>query len=294
MSRNLLLRIAFAAVAIPVALWGIYRGGWLLALLLALLGMRGTWEVYALARRRGIEALTELGLLGAAALPVLGYLGLPATALGVHCFYCGTDATLLLTLGVMWVLSVFGAALRVRAPTERPLAAIAVTVLGPLYASGLLSFLYVLRYGPVATVNPGVGLAYAALPLVVMWVCDTAAMALGTAVGGPKLAPVVSPKKTWAGAIAGLVAGVVAALAYKALLPARATVSLTSLELVLVGIVVALFGQVGDVAESLLKREAGVKDSSDLIPGHGGVLDRLDSLYFAVPATALLYLVFQL
>ena len=110
----------------------------------------------------------------------------------------------------------------------------------------------------------------------------------------PKLAPVVSPNKTWSGAIAGLVAGVAAALAYKALLPARATVSLTSLELVLVGIVVALFGQVGDVAESLLKREAGVKDSSDLIPGHGGVLDRLDSLYFAVPATALLYLVFQL
>src|SRR5439155_21625165 len=204
MSRNLLLRIVFAAVAIPVALWGIYRGGWLLALLLALLGMRGTWEVYALARRRGIEPLTELGLLGAAALPVLGYLGLPATALGVHCFYCGTDATLLLTLGAMWVLSVFGAALRVRAPTERPLAAIAVTVLGPLYASGLLSFLYLLRYGPVATVNPGVGLAYAALPLVVMWVCDTAAMAVGTALGGPKLAPVVSPNKTWSGAIAGL------------------------------------------------------------------------------------------
>jgi len=294
MSRNLMLRIAFAAVAIPVALWVIYQGGWVLALLLAVLGMRGTWEVYALAQRQGIRPLTELGLLGAAALPVLGYLGLPATALGVQCLYCGSDASLLLSLGAVWVLSVFGAALRVRAPTERPLAAIAVTILGPLYASGLLSLLYLLRYGPVATVNPIVGLSYAALPLVVMWVCDTVAMAVGTAVGGPKLAPVVSPNKTWSGAIAGLVAAVAAAFTYNALLPARAALSLTAVELTLVGVVVALFGQVGDVAESLLKREAGAKDSSDLIPGHGGLLDRLDSLYFAIPATALLYIVFQL
>ncbi len=294
MSRNLWLRIAFAAVAIPAALWVIYHGGWLLAALLAVLGLRGTWEVYALARRQGIQPLTELGLLGAAALPVLGYLGLPATALGVQCFYCGSEPSLLLALGAVWVLSVFGAALRVRAPTERPLAAIAVTILGPLYASGLLSLLYLLRYGPVATVNPIAGLSYAALPLVVMWVCDTAAMAVGTLLRGPKLAPVVSPNKTWSGAIAGLIAAVVAAFAYKALLPGRAQLSLTALELVLVGVVVALFGQVGDVAESLLKREAGVKDSSDLIPGHGGLLDRLDSLYFAIPATALLYSVFQL
>ncbi len=294
MSRNLMLRIAFAAVAIPVALWVIYRGGWLLAVLLVALGVRGTWEVYGLARRQGIRPLTELGLLGAAALPVLGYLGLPATALGEQCPYCGTDASLLLALGAIWVLSVFGAALRVRAPTERPLVAIAVTVLGPLYASGLLSFLYVVRYGPVATVSPVRGLSYAALPLVVVWVCDTAAMAGGTVLGGPKLAPVVSPNKTWSGAVAGLVAAVVAAFTYAALLPARARLSLTALELTLVGVVVALFGQVGDVAESLLKREAGVKDSSTLIPGHGGILDRLDSLYFAIPATALLYLVFQL
>src|SRR2546422_299475 len=119
MSRNLLLRIAFAAVALPVALWVIYQGGWVLALLLAVLGMRGTWEVYALAQRQGIRPLTELGLLGAAALPVLGYLGLPATALGVQCFYCGSDASLLLSLGAVWVLSVFGAALRVRAPSDR-------------------------------------------------------------------------------------------------------------------------------------------------------------------------------
>ena len=294
MSRNLMLRIAFAAVAIPVALWGIYRGGWVLASLLALLGVVGTWEVYGLAQRQGIRPLTVLGLLGAAAIPLLGYMSLIPAVRGVECYYCATASRWVLPLAAIWLMGVFGDALRLRTPGERPLATIGVTVLAPLYASGLLSFLYMLRYGPVGAANPLSGLAYAALPLVAMWVCDTAAMAVGTLVGGPKLAPVVSPNKTWSGAIAGVVASVIAVFVFRALLPANATVSLTSLELTLVGIAVALFGQIGDVAESLLKRETGVKDSSDLIPGHGGLLDRLDSLYFAIPATALLYFVFQL
>ena len=289
-----MLRIAFAAVAIPVALWVIYRGGWLLASLLALLGVLGTWEVYGLAQRQGIRPLTVLGLLGAAAIPLLGYLSLVPTVSGQECYYCTTANRWALPLAAIWLMGVFGDALRLRAPNERPLATIAVTVLAPLYASGLLTFLYILRYGPVAAHNSATGLAYTALPLVAMWVCDTAAMAAGTILKGPKLAPVVSPNKTWSGAIAGIVTSVIAVFVFQVLLPANAAVSLAPLELVLVGIAVALFGQIGDVAESLLKREAGVKDASDLIPGHGGLLDRLDSLYFAIPATALLYLVFQL
>ena len=127
-----------------------------------------------------------------------------------------------------------------------------------------------------------------------MWVCDTAAMAAGTLIGGPKLAPVLSPNKTWSGAVAGTVAAVIAALVLGAITIRDFHPPLTASELVAVGLVVALFGQSGDVAESLLKREAGVKDSSNLIPGHGGLLDRFDSLYFAIPATALLYTILQL
>jgi phosphatidate cytidylyltransferase len=294
MSRNLLQRIGFAIVAIPAALWIIYLGGWPLAALLAVLGVAGTWEVYGLARRQGIQPLTVLGLVGAAAIPLLAYLGLLPTVQATECYYCTTAAHWTLPVAAIWVMGVSGDALRLRGPTQRPLATIAVTVFAPLYASGLLSFIYILRYGPVAALHSIAGLSYTALPLVAMWVCDTAAMAAGTLFGGPKLAPVVSPNKTWAGALAGMVGALAAVFLFRALLPTEAALSLTSLELVLVGVVVALFGQVGDVVESLFKREAGVKDSSDLIPGHGGLLDRLDSLYFAIPATALLYLVFQL
>jgi len=130
------------------------------------------------------------------------------------------------------------------------------------------------------------------LPLIVTWVCDTSAMAAGTLIGGPKLAPLLSPRKTWAGAVGGLVGGLVAALVYGPLVLDRVALRLDVLQLATVGVVVAVTAQVGDVAESLFKREAGVKDSSSLIPGHGGVLDRLDSLYFVMPASAALFRLF--
>src|SRR5260370_1200251 len=128
--------------------------------------------------------------------------------------------------------------------------------------------------------------ARAVMPPVITWVCDTCARAAGALVGGPKLAPVLSPRKTWAGAIGGVVGGVLAALVYGPLVLERVALRLELWQLVTVGLVVAVAAQVGDVAESLFKREVGVKDSSSLIPGHGGVLDRLDSVYFVAPVAA--------
>ncbi len=295
MTSNLARRIAVSAIAIPAALWVIYLGGWPLALVLAALGALGTWEVFGLAQREGIRPLAVPGLLAAAAIPLLAYVTLGRTDSRVVCLYCGRSLDpLLLPLAALWVLGAFGVALRVRSPSEKPLTAIAVTVFAPLYTSGLLSLLYVLRYGPVAALRSAGGLWFAAAPLVVMWACDTAAMAAGSLIGGPKLVPVLSPNKTWAGAVVGTLVAVVAALVLGHIRLWGFSPPLTTPELIAVGLVVALAGQVGDVAESLLKREAAVKDSSTLIPGHGGVLDRLDSLYFAIPATALLYTVLQL
>ena len=112
--------------------------------------------------------------------------------------------------------------------------------------------------------------------LCVVWATDSAAYLAGSAIGGPKLAPFISPNKTWTGAIAGLIAGVGASLALAALggLEPRAPFILCSL-------VLSLLTQCGDLAESFLKRTFGVKDASDLIPGHGGALDRLDGMIFA-------------
>jgi len=112
-----------------------------------------------------------------------------------------------------------------------------------------------------------------------IWVCDSAAYFAGRAWGRHKLFPRVSPNKTWEGAIAGFVAAVAVFLVARALvLP-----YLTPVGALVCGVIVGVFGQLGDLVESLLKRDAGVKDSSNLIPGHGGVLDRFDSLLFVAP-----------
>ena len=127
----------------------------------------------------------------------------------------------------------------------------------------------------------GIWLQTLTLGCVSSWVCDSAALFGGTAFGKHKLAPHVSPKKTVEGAVCGALASIPAG-ALVALLPFMNGVSVP------LGIVTALIastlGQIGDLAESLIKRMIGIKDFSDLIPGHGGVFDRVDSLLFAIPA----------
>jgi phosphatidate cytidylyltransferase len=279
-SRNLLIRIAFAVPAIAVTLLLLRLGGWALAGVLAVLGVLGTREVYDLARAQGIEPLEWVGFIGAALCP-----------LAVYWVKGYAEWEPVVYVGAVWLLVVLvvGAA---RGPDHRPLTAVAVTVFGGMYASGMLSFIVAIRHGPHSDAHQLGSVALVVLPLVVTWVCDTCAMAAGTLVGGPKLAPVLSPRKTWAGAVGGVVGGLAAALAYGPLVLDRVALRLDLWQLVTVGVVVALAAQVGDVAESLFKREAGVKDSSSLIPGHGGVLDRLDSLYFVLPLTAGLFRLF--
>lgn len=119
----------------------------------------------------------------------------------------------------------------------------------------------------------------------VVWASDTAAYAAGRSIGGPKLWPRVSPNKTWAGLIGALVAGAVAAAVFAVLEPDAAP-----LRLVLLGVALAVVAQAGDLAESALKRLFNLKDASDLIPGHGGFMDRMDSVIAVAVAAALLAL----
>jgi phosphatidate cytidylyltransferase len=119
----------------------------------------------------------------------------------------------------------------------------------------------------------------------VVWSSDTAAYAAGRAIGGPKLWPRVSPNKTWAGLLGALVAGAAAAAVFAALEPEASAV-----RLLLLGVGLAFVAQAGDLAESALKRLFNLKDASDLIPGHGGFMDRMDSIVAAAVAAALLAL----
>jgi phosphatidate cytidylyltransferase len=119
----------------------------------------------------------------------------------------------------------------------------------------------------------------------VVWSSDTAAYAAGRAIGGPKLWPRVSPNKTWAGLLGALAAGAAAAAVFAALEPEASAV-----RLLLLGVGLAFVAQAGDLAESALKRLFNLKDASDLIPGHGGFMDRMDSIVAAAVAAALLAL----
>ena len=115
--------------------------------------------------------------------------------------------------------------------------------------------------------------------LATIWICDSAAFFVGTAIGKHKLFPRVSPKKSWEGAIAGFIFSIAAMIAAKFII----LDVLTLTDAIIIGLIVGVFGQVGDLIESLLKRDAGIKDSSQIIPGHGGIFDRFDSLIYTAP-----------
>lgn len=289
---NSLQRILFALIAIPVVVGIVYWGGLPLALLITAAALVGTREFFLLAERRGIRPIWWLGLLMAAAFPLGAWWrwgGLITTNMlawaSVGDFVAGPYLFAILMLGVLTVT------LLSRRPDEQPLGAAAVTLLGPLYCSGLLSFVLGIRYATGPHRHwPATWIVF--FPLAITWICDTAAMYGGRAFQGPKLWPSVSPGKTRSGSLAGLVAGVLAALLYARLALVPSGIDLPLTQVIVIGVVIAIAAQIGDLAESLFKREAGVKDSSGLIPGHGGLLDRLDALYFVLPTAAILYRIF--
>jgi phosphatidate cytidylyltransferase len=283
MSNNMTRRLAVAAVGIPVAAGVVYLGGWVLAVLLAVFGVVGALELYRLGGRTGVQPLTTVGALGAGLIPLVALATMSAG--GAH-----LGPMSVLFGAVSWFILAVGLAAASRRPDERPLASVALTVFAALYAGGLPAFILLLRHAPGLSREAGTAVVF--LPLVITWVGDSLAMFGGKWLGGPKLAPVLSPNKTWSGAVSGAVGAVVLAPLYGLLVLSPVGVHVPSWQLIVLGLALSIVGQSGDVAESLFKREAGVKDSGTFFPGHGGVLDRFDSLYWVLPATAVLLTLF--
>ncbi|HEX9727059.1 MAG TPA: CDP-archaeol synthase [Gemmatimonadales bacterium] len=282
MASSLPRRVGVAAVGIPLAFGLVYLGEWPLVIALQGLALLGTAELYRLAAPLGVRALAVSGLLGAVLAPVVLW-GL-VEGNGLVTTWGGYAA-------ILWLLATLAAAVWRRAPDERPLDAAAITVLGVLYAALLPSFVVVLRHTvPDAPPWPATWLVF--LPLAITWICDSMAMAGGALIGGAQCAPVISPNKTWAGTVTGSLSAVVAAILYGMLVLDRVGTHLPWWQLATMGLVLSVVGQLGDLAESLFKRAAGVKDSGTVFPGHGGVLDRLDSLYWVLPISALMLTVF--
>jgi len=132
---------------------------------------------------------------------------------------------------------------------------------------------------------------------VAIWSCDIGAYAFGKVVGGPKMAPHLSPNKTWAGMVGGALSAVIMVTAYDVWLeslPGNQIIEELDWPLhAMIGLILSCVGQVGDLVESALKRRAGVKDSGNIIPGHGGLLDRIDALLLALPVFAAVMLVME-
>jgi phosphatidate cytidylyltransferase len=268
-------RIIFAVIAAPISIAIVYFGDWALAILLSVLAALAAWELFRIARETGAFPLEPAGIALAALLPIAVH----AQRLG---FY-----NLSLTAVVGMVLVIFASTIWLRGPAGKPLASVAITAFGVTYA-GLFSYIYALRYHNYA-IGAAAGTALVLLPVLLTWTTDIGAFVFGRAFGRKKLIPSISPGKTVEGAVGGLGLAIVVCLLYvRFILMPYAQLGLTIQGAVLVAIVISIAAQTGDLAESLLKREAGVKDSSRIIPGHGGILDRFDSLLFVMPVAFLL------
>lgn len=270
-------RVIVAVIGAPIAIWLIWTGDAALATLASVLAAIAAWEFYRIARGAGGSPLAPLGIVLAALLPI-----------AVHAQYLGVVRFPVAVL-TLTVLGVIAASIWLRRIDQHPISAAATTVLGVLYTGGTLSYAYALRYFGYA-VGETAGALVVVLPVVLTWSSDTGAYFAGRLIGGRKLMPSVSPAKTISGAIGAVVTtvGICALYVHLALKPyAQLAFSPWGLATFAIGISVA--AQIGDLAESLFKREAGVKDSGTLFPGHGGVLDRLDSLFFVLPVAYALY-----
>ncbi len=279
---NATTRVATALVAIPIVVGAIWLGGWAFYAFVALISIGALMEFYWLAEKKGAHPNKVIGVAAALLLPVLMAMDLTTSLMYPELMRSGDLlVSRLLEIALLGALLMLLGAVTLLWETFRTrgsaLLNVTATLGGIIYVPLLLSSLVGLRFH--FHESPGRGIANVLMVLVTIWICDSAAYYCGRAFGRHKLFERVSPKKTWEGAIGGLVFSVVALLAARYWWLAWLTLP----NAIVIGAIVGIFGQIGDLAESHLKRDAGVKDSSQLIPGHGGLLDRFDSLIIVAP-----------
>ena len=265
-------RVAVAAVGIPLAVAAVYAGGWVLGALLVLVAVLAALEFARMAERKEARPLAWFSAAGAAGFVLLAAASPRAGPSGAG--FAGWTALLVLlaTSGSIWLRGVAG----------QPLLAASTTVFGALYTGALLAFGLFLRHLPgVQNATHGTVLLFA--PVLLTWISDSAAYFAGRRWGRTKLIPQVSPGKTVQGSVGALVATAVAGAAYGLLLNQYPSYRVSLLAAAGFGLLISLIAQLGDLVESLIKRDAGFKDSGALLPGHGGALDRFDSLLFTLP-----------
>lgn len=299
--EKLFARVVVALIAIPFILWLTMLGGYYFFVLITVISTLSLFEFYRLAETKGAFPLKVIGLIAGILINgIFIYERLQVciydffAACGVHLAMFSLHQLLLVVLLKFLLLIMLIELFRTKGS---PMLNIASTMAGVLIVSLCFGTLIFLRElfphgfptykffstgiasdSQLAQVNRWGGYTVIAI-LATIWICDTAAYFSGVSFGKHRLFERVSPKKTWEGAIVGFIFAVLTMVLAKYL----ALEYLALHHALVLGVFIGVFGQVGDLIESRFKRDAGVKDSSTLLPGHGGVYDRFDSLVYISP-----------
>jgi phosphatidate cytidylyltransferase len=301
---NLAPRVAVAVVAIPIILFITTKGGALFLLLVLGIALLALHEFFVMAKAKGADPQVMVGMIAVVFLH-LSFFHEKIQNVLLPMFIGSGGISMLTKLQLFLTILLLSFVLVFIVELFRNAGSIFLnagyTLFGIVYIGIFLSSLVgirelfgaefpyslaVLHIGDVSPLDDAIyhatyswgGLTIISI-LASIWMCDTAAYFGGLSMGKHKLFPRVSPNKSWEGAVWGFFAAIATMMvAQKYFLP-----YLQFHQAIVIGIIIGLFGQIGDLVESLLKRDAGVKDSSSLIPGHGGVLDRFDSLIFVSP-----------
>ncbi len=263
LKAGLVPRLAVILLGVPCLYLVTDRGGIFFLLLVELIILLGLREFYVLMKAKGYQPFEALGYFC-------------SLAISWYAWHEGVVVPLILTASLLAIMirELF------RREMSQSLGHMAVTVFGIMYVGWLGSHLVLLRELPVSlAINENIGAHLVFLVALLTWATDTSAYLFGVAFGRHKLIPRISPNKTIEGAVGGLLgAALVGWLLTRGLVP-----FMTPLAGAVLGLVVGSMAQLGDLVESLIKRDAGIKDTAELIPGHGGVLDRFDSMLFTAP-----------
>lgn len=261
---SLARRLLAAAVFLPCFFIIAHRGGIYYLILVDMIIVLGLFEFYKMMEAKGLRPYKWIGVLSGGALPWYLF------------FRQGIYANVLLTLTLIAVMI----AELIRRDKGHAVYHISVTIFGVLYVSWLGSHLMLLRELPIiAGLDYAVGFTFVIIVFTLTWSCDTGAYIFGRLFGRRKLFPSISPSKTVEGALGGTFLSIVGILIARGLMDTQ----LGIVDAVALAIAASVIGQLGDLVESMIKRDARIKDSSTAIPGHGGILDRFDSLLFTAP-----------
>jgi len=262
-------RFATAGVVIPILLVFFWLGGlWFfgLAEVVILIGML---EFYRMVEAKGLKAQKILGTVFALLLGIL--------------FYLKVDEFLVLFTMVLLILLVLARQLFVK-DIPGTLTTTGLTVFGVFYVGFLLSHIILLRNWSGREGRVDLGFFFIVLVIAITFLSDAGGFLIGRKWGKHKMTPGISPKKSWEGAGGSVVFGVAGAILTKMVFDQWILVSkIPFFHCAVLGILLVIAAMIGDVVESLFKRDAGIKDSGTIVPGHGGLLDRLDSIVFTVP-----------